>query len=128
MKLDRLAFSQSCPARPSLGTALVALVALVATVALACGCGTSSMPSVRTASAAPLSAEAATIAGTTNLMSAKLVGPAPKVGKAHLAGDDFAQPGDIESGGANGGSELDAPKGARRSDGSHRSGGFGSSK
>ena len=124
MKLDRLAISQSRPARLGLGIALVASVASVATVALACGCSTSSMPSVRTASAAPLSAEAANIAGTTNLMSAQLAGPAPKVGKAHLAGDDFAQPADV----ALGGSELDAPKEARRSDGSHRSGGFGSSK
>ena len=120
MKLDRLAISQSRPARLGLG------IALVASVALACGCSTSSssMPSVRTASAAPLSAEAANIAGTTNLMSAQLAGPAPKVGKAHLAGDDFAQPGDV----ALGGSELDVLKEARRSDGSHRSGGFGSSK
>ena len=115
MKLDRLAFSQS--------------IALVATVALACGCSTSSMPSVHTASAAPLSAEAANIAGTTNLMSAQLAGPAPRVGKAHLAGDQLAQPGDIESVSTSGsGSELEAPKEARRSDGSHRSGGFGSSK
>lgn len=118
MKLDRLAFSQSL----SLGAALVA------TVALACGCSSSSMPSVRTASAAPLSAEAANIAGTTNLMSAQLAGPAPKVGKAHLASDDLAQPADLEGGSTNGVSELDGPKEARRSDGSHRSGGFGSSK
>jgi hypothetical protein len=114
MKLDRLAFSQS------FGPG----IALVATVALACGCSTSSMPTVRTASAAPMSAEAASIAGTTNLMSAQLAGPAPKVGKAHLAGDDL----DIESGSTSNGGELDAPKEARRSDGSHRSGGFGSSK
>ena len=116
MKLDRLAFSQSF----GLG------VALVATVALACGCS-SSMPSVtRTASAAPLSAEAASIPGTTNLMSARLAGPAPKVGKAHLAVDDeLAGPGDIESGSTN---DSDAPKEARRSDGSRRGGGFGSSK
>ena len=119
MKLDRLAFSQSL----SLGAALVA------TVALACGCSsTSSMPSVRTASAAPLSAETANIAGTTNLMSAQLAGPAPKVGKAHLAGDDLTQPADLESGSTSTSSELDGPKEARRSDGSHRSGGFGSSK
>ena len=122
MKLDRLAFSRSRQSRIGLG------VALVATVALACGCSTSSMPAVHTASAAPLSAEAANVAGTTNLMSAQLAGPAPKVGKAHLAGDDLAQPGDIESGSTTSGDELDAPKAARRSDGSHRSGGFGSSK
>jgi hypothetical protein len=115
MKLDRLAFSQSF----GLG------VALVATVALACGCSTS-VPSVtRTASAAPLSAEAASIAGTTNLMSARLSGPAPKVGKAHLAVDELESSDDIESGST---SESDAPKAARRSDGSRRGGGFGSSK
>ncbi len=115
MKLDRLAFSQSFGG-----------LALVATVALACGCSTSVSPA-RAASAAPLSAEAANIAGTTNIMSAQLAGPAPRVGKAHLAGDDQAEPGDIESGSTNG-TELDAPKEARRSDGSHRSGGFGTSK
>ena len=121
MKLGRLAFSQS-----RLG------FALVATVALACGCSTSSMPGLHTARAATqegrLSAEAANVVGTTNLMSAQLAGPAPKVGKAHLAGDDFAQSGDIESGSTGSGNELDGPKEARRSDGSHRSGGFGSSK
>lgn len=117
MKLDRLAFSRSL----GLG------VSLVATLALACGCS-SSMPSsgfARTASAAPLSVEAANVPGTTNLMSARLAGPAPKVGKAHLAVDDLASEGDIESGVA---SESDAPKEARRSDGSRRGGGFGSSK
>lgn len=116
MKLDRLAFSQSF----GLG------VALVATVALACGCSSSIAPA-RTASAAPLSAEAANIAGTTNLMSARLAGPTPKVGKAHLAVDELDVQGDIESGSTNGG-ESDAPKEARRSDGSRRGGGFGSSK
>lgn len=118
MKLDRLAFSQSF----GLG------IALVATVALACGCS-SSMPSsggARTASAAPLSAEAANVPGTTNLMSARLAGPAPRVGKAHLVVDDLSSPDDIESGSTS--SELDAPKEARRSDGSRRGGGFGSSK
>lgn len=111
MKLDRLAFSQSF----GLG------VALVATVALACGCS-QSVP-VRTASAAPLSAEAANVPGTTNLMSAQLAGPAPKVGKAHLAGDDVDD--ELESAAA---SESDTPKETRRSDGSRRGGGFGSSK
>jgi hypothetical protein len=115
MKLDRLAFSQSF----GLGAALVA------TVALACGCSTS-VPSVtRTASAAPLSAEAASIPGTTNLMSARLSGPAPRVGKAHLAVDELESSDDIESASTN---ESDAPKEARRSDGSRRGGGFGSSK
>ena len=61
-------------------------------------------------------------------MSAQLAGPAPKVGKARLAGDDLAQPADLESGSTSTSGELDGPKEARRSDGSHRSGGFGSSK
>ena len=122
MKLDRLAFSQSF----GLG------VALVATVALACGCSTAAP--ARTASAAraeAMSAEAANLAGTTNLMSAQLAGPAPRVGKSHLVVDDLSNEGDIESGSTSAaaiGSDLDAPKEARRSDGSRRGGGFGSSK
>ena len=116
MKLDRLAFSQS----------FAVGLALVATVALACGCsGSVEQRSVRTASAAPLSAEAANRAGTTNLMSAQLAGPAPRVGKSHLVVDDLTNLDGIEGSGS---SELDAPKEARRSDGSRRSGGFGSSK
>ena len=117
MKLDRLAFSQS----------FAVGLALVATVALACGCSGSvgEQRSVRTASAAPLSAEAANRAGTTNLMSAQLAGPAPRVGKSHLVVDDLTNLDGIEGSGS---SELDAPKEARRSDGSRRSGGFGSSK
>lgn len=115
MKLDRFTSSQSF----GLG------VALVATVALACGCS-SSVPSVtRTASAAPLSAEAASIPGTTNLMSARLAGPAPRVGKSHLVVDELDGADDIESGST---ATSDAPKEARRSDGSRRGGGFGSSK
>jgi hypothetical protein len=61
-------------------------------------------------------------------MSAQLAGPAPRVGKSHLVVDDLSND-DIESGSTNvSGSDLDAPKEARRSDGSRRGGGFGSSK
>lgn len=118
MKLDRLAFLQSF----GLG------LALVATVALACGCSSSAVVPGRTASSAAqerLSVEAANVAGTTNLMSAQLAGPAPRVGKSHLVVDDLAND-DIESSSTS--SDLDAPKEARRSDGSRRGGGFGSSK
>ena len=88
-----------------------------AAVALVCGC--SSTPSApRTAQNAGRSADATgavdpNVSGTTNLMSAEIPGPAPKVGKAHLANDD---------------DDNDVPKDARRSDGSRRGGGFGSSK
>ncbi|CAN5705671.1 hypothetical protein BH11MYX4_BH11MYX4_56860 [soil metagenome] len=55
---------------------------------------------------------------TTELMSAQLAGPAPKVGKTHRVADD-------ESGESD---ELGAPKDGRPSDGSHRSGHFGTRK
>ena len=89
-----------------------------AAVALACGC--SSAPSasapVKTASAASaMDATLGTTVGTTNLMSAELSGPAPRVGKAHLAVDDDSL-------------DAEQPKEARRSDGSRRGGGFGTSK
>ena len=116
MKLDRLAFSQSF-----LG------LALVATVALACGCSSPAVVPGCTASSPARdrpSVEAANVAGTTNLMSAQLAGPAPRVGKSHLVVDDLAND-DIESSST---SVLDAPKEARPSDGSRRGGGFGSSK
>ena len=89
----------------------------VAAVALACGCSTAS-------TRAPLAANATNIpnvAGTTELMSAELPGPAPKVGKAHLVVDSDDLVGSSQS-------DDSAPKEARRSDGSHRSGAFGTSK
>ena len=59
---------------------------------------------------------------TTELMSAQLAGPAPKVGKTHRVADD-------ESGeAATTSDELGAPKDGRPSDGSHRSGHFGTRK
>jgi hypothetical protein len=51
---------------------------------------------------------------TTELMSAQVEGPAPKVGKAHVSFD--AQ------------EALGAPKDGRPSDGSHRAGNFGTTK
>jgi hypothetical protein len=98
----------------------------VVAVALACGC--SSTPSTRPSlTAANATAPVPDTVGVTNLMSAELAGPAPKVGKAHLAVDDS----DMEVGAT--GNVLSEEstreeKTARRSDGSHRSGGFGSSK
>ena len=88
-----------------------------AAVALACGCSSTSAISApaKLAQATPQSELALTTGGTTSLMSAQIPGPAPKVGKAHLAVDD-------ELG------DQDAPKDARHSDGSRRGGGFGSAK
>jgi hypothetical protein len=95
MKLDRLV--------------RVALVAV--TVVLGCACSTA-VPAV--------SAAAPSASGTTSLMSAQIAGPAPKVGKAHLAVDEADA---IEAA-----SNDDAPKATRRSDGSRRGGGFGTTK
>ena len=105
MKLDRL-----------VSGALFA-AGLAATCALAGGCSNAAnSASVKTASAT-LPANAENVIGTTNLMSAQIPGPAPKVGKAHLAVDDESA--------TDSDSEL-LPKEARRSDGSRRGGGFGS--
>lgn len=99
---------------------LMSGVLAAAAVALACGCNSTASlaaPAPRTAqnSVSQQQAVDPNVSGTTSLMSAELSGPAPKVGvgKAHLADDD---------------DQLDAPKEARRSDGSRRGGGFGSSK
>jgi hypothetical protein len=104
MKLDRTISA-------ALATALVSLACLVG--------GCSSAPaSVKSASSPADLATIPNTVGTTNLMSAELQGPAPKVGKAHLAVDDESfEP-----------TSSDEPKEARRSDGSHRRGGFGTSK
>jgi hypothetical protein len=92
--------------------------AVVAAAALACGCASTTKT---TACAPMMSNEAARVPGTTNLMSAQMPGPAPKVGKSHLAIDE-----DLE-GPTDSVSDVDAPKEPRRSDGSRRGGGFGTS-
>ena len=96
-----------------------------AAVAFACGCSaptlTAGLP--KSAQAAPADPN---VTGTTSIMSAQMAGPAPKVGKAHLAVDD-----EIEAAAASPGvtdDTTEAPKTARRSDGSRRGGGFGSTK
>lgn len=89
-------------------------LALAFALAFACGCSaTTSRP------ASPQVAVASNVTGTTNLMSAELPGPAPRVGKAHLAIDEAAFDTDTTS------VDESAPKEARRSDGSHRGGSFG---
>ena len=97
---------------------LMSGVFAAAAVALGCGCSTSLAPAPCTAQNWAQHGQVdPNVTGTTNIMSAELAGPAPKVGvgKAHLANDE-------------GGLDLDAPKEARLSDGSRRGGGFGSSK
>jgi hypothetical protein len=100
MKLDRL-LSGAC-------------AAVVASL-FVCGCASSTTPANSAAQLAALDGRT----GTTELMSAQLAGPAPKVGKAHLDVEDTASGAD---------DELTAPKEARGSDGSRRGGNFGSSK
>lgn len=98
-----------------------------AAMAFACGC---SAPSA-TAGLAPRTAHAGApadpnVTGTTSLMSAQMAGPAPKVGKAHLAADDESEAASTSTNVTDDATE--APKTARRSDGSRRGGGFGSTK
>lgn len=97
------------------------LTVAAAAVALACGCSTPSS----TAGLGPKTSQTApaNVTGTTNLMSAQMAGPAPKVGKAHLVVDDKESSSSVSDDAAS-----DAPKTARRSDGSRRGGGFGSTK
>ena len=93
-----------------------ALAAMSLAALLFCGCSA-------TASQAPRTASLSNVAGTTSLMSAEISGPAPKVGKSHLAIDEADS--DID---ATTTSDEGAPKEARRSDGSRRGGGgFGTS-
>lgn len=92
-----------------------ALAATSLAALLFCGCSA-------TASQAPRTASLSNVAGTTSLMSAEISGPAPKVGKSHLAIDEADS--DID---ATTTSDEGAPKEARRSDGSRRGGGFGTS-
>lgn len=106
MKLDRL-LSGACAA------------VAVALACLACGC---SSTATRAPNSAAQQAALDERTATTELMSAQLSGPAPRVGKAHLA---IEEDGATAEGGAE---ELSAPKEARRSDGSRRSGHFGTSK
>lgn len=127
MKLDQLLFA-----------------ACVGVVALATGCSAPASQPAKSASTATVSDAVA----ITQLMSAQLPGPTPKVGKPHLAGDDDST--DIrlglgvesssESGSSESGSMArdaidssasdgeSAPKAVRRSDGSRRHGGFGTTK
>jgi hypothetical protein len=93
-----------------------ALAAMSLAALLFCGCSA-------TTSRAPLTATASlsNVAGTTSLMSAEISGPAPRVGKSHLAIDEADS--DVEATS----SDESAPKEARRSDGSRRGGGFGTS-
>lgn len=96
-------------------------------VALAAGCSSSATNAAprTTAAAAASQSQVPNAVATTNLMSAEIPGPAPRVGKAHLAVDD----GDMSVGDTgNVASEENTPKEARRSDGSRRGGGFGTSK
>jgi hypothetical protein len=91
-----------------------ALAAMSLAALLFCGCSA-------TASQAPRTASLSNVAGTTSLMSAEISGPAPRVGKSHLAIDEADSDVDATS------SDESAPKEARRSDGSRRGGGFGTS-
>jgi len=95
-----------------------ALAATSLAALLFCGCSaTASQPPQ-----APRTASLSNVAGTTSLMSAEISGPAPRVGKSHLAIDEADS--DID---ATTTSDEGAPKEARRSDGSRRGGGFGTS-
>jgi len=114
--------------------------AAIALVAFGCGCSATASTPTRTASVessesrtpygvydayAVQSATVPNAVGTTNLMSAELAGPAPRVGKAHLAIDEGAAPDDSFDTSVNSDESSRAPKEARRSDGSHRGGSFG---
>jgi hypothetical protein len=101
--------------RSTSGSALAAM-SLAALLFCAAGCSA-------TASQPPRTASLSNLPGTTSLMSAEISGPAPRVGKSHLAIDEADS--DVD---ATTTSDESAPKEARRSDGSRRGGGFGSSK
>ena len=90
-----------------------------AAVASLLGCSSSSSLAAKSAQKqAVLDARVA----TTELMSAQLAGPAPRVGKIHRIVDEESGPAAASS------DELGGPKDVRPSDGSHRSGRFGTTK
>ena len=92
-------------------------VLAVIAVALACGCSTTRLTHALNGPLTGQNPRAVdpNLTGTTNLMSAEMAGPAPKVGvsKAHLSNDYDT---------------LGSTKETRRDDGSRRGGGFGTSK
>jgi hypothetical protein len=97
-----------------------AFAALSFAALLSCaGCSATTSPAT-----SRVAASNANVAGTTNLMSAEIPGPAPKVGKAHLAIDEADSDAVDATSDAN---DLTQPKDARPSDGSRRGGGFGTS-
>lgn len=93
--------------------------AAVAIGSLLCGCSSSSRSSGPRVAQSPATLSEAT--STTQLMSAQLPAPTPKVGKSHLAVDDLVDATDVSD-------ELSLPKEARRSDGTRRGGHFGTTK
>lgn len=109
MKLDRLMSGVS---------AAIAVASL-----LACGC---SSTATRAANSAAQQAMLDERTATTQLMSAQVAGPAPKVGKSHVALEGLGA--DETDSASDTADELGAPKDARRSDGSRRGGHFGTSK
>lgn len=99
----------------------MAALAAVAMATLAFGCS-SALP----APSGPAVAlgNPANVTGTTSLLSAQIPGPAPrvgKIGKAQSSANEGSEDPSLAS-------DAYAPKNVRRSDGSRRSGGFGSSK
>ena len=111
MKLERLV-SGVCAA--------VAVASL-----LACGCSSSTaVAAPRARSANSAAQEQAALEGriaTTQLMSAQMAGPAPKVGKAHLTVEEDTDAVDAAD-------ELGAPKQARREGRARAHGHFGTTK
>jgi hypothetical protein len=91
--------------------------AALAVVSLGCGCSAGVAPAVGRPSVAP----DPSVIAITSVMSAQLPGPAPRVGKSHLAVDE-------EPEGPGAPQDSEAPKTSRRSDGSRRSGSFGALK
>jgi hypothetical protein len=119
MKLDRLTSARLVSSLASRLVTSAIVAALASTATFASGCSATTAQAPQTATGASLAN--GSVAGTTSLMSAELAAPAPRVGKSHLAVDDAA---DFDVDTMN---SESAPKEARRSDGSHRSGSFGMS-
>ena len=119
MKLDRLT-SGAC-------------AALAVASLLSSGCSPASAASpassaaVRSADGAAQRAMLDEHAATTQLMSAQVAGPAPKVGRSHLTAPE-PDADDADDAVNDPTDQLGATKGARRSDGSRRGGHFGTSK
>jgi len=110
---------------------LLSAAVVACTFALASAVGGCSAPAAQPAKTS-VTAPVSDAVAITQLMSAQLPGPTPRVGKPHLANQDtpiaIASESSADGSDSSASDGESAPKTVRRSDGSRRQGGFGTTK